>query len=127
MRARSVIPAARLGRPGGIIGFLAEHANDLAQFAERGGGRRPDHRGGLGYLPGWGVRPELQRPGVHAEQRQPVCEHVMHFPGDALPFGVARPLGAVLPVGLQPLGPLAQGDDQLPRARANSPSRKQPR
>jgi len=45
---------------------------------------------------------------MHAEQRQLVGQHVVHLPGNAPPFGLARLLGAALLVGFQSLGPLPQ-------------------
>lgn len=68
----------RLRQVGGLVGVVAEYGDDLAQFAERGGGRCPDHRCGLGDIGGWRVWAELKRPGMHAEQRQSVGPHVMH-------------------------------------------------
>src|SRR5271165_1491555 len=56
---------------------------------------------------------KFQRPGVHAEQRQPVSQHVVHLPGDAPPLGLPRLLGAAFLVGCQPLGPLPERGDQL--------------
>jgi len=67
----------------------AQHADDLAQVLQRLVGALPDHPGGAGDLLGGGVRVVLQRAGVHAQQRQPVAEHVVHLPGDL-------PAGAVL-------------------------------
>ena len=50
--------------------------------------------GRAGDLPGGGVGTVLQRAGVHAQQRQPVAEHVMHLPGDLLAGVVLGLLGA---------------------------------
>ncbi len=77
-------------------------------------GAAPDHPGRPGHLLGGGVGAELQRPGVQAEQRDPVGQHVVHLPGDPGAFqlpGLGHPQ---LLLGLGPFGPLAQRQHQLP-------------
>ena len=59
-----------------------------------------DHRGGARDLLGRGVRAELQRAGVQAQQRDPVGQHVVHLARDARALGVADLLDAQLLLGL---------------------------
>lgn len=51
---------------------------------------------------------------MDAEQGQPVGEDVVHLAGDGLAGEPLRLFGAEPGLGLGPLGPLAQGDDELP-------------
>jgi hypothetical protein len=120
MRASMVIPADRDSASrsaswpksgcGGPEPLLVSSRSTviLAQVVQGVGRRGPDDRGGAGYVGGGRVRPELQCPGVHAEQRQPVGQHIVHLPGDAPPLGLARLFGTALLIGLQPVGPLPQ-------------------
>ena len=85
---------------------VAKQADHLAELGERGLRARPDHAGGIGDLIGRGVGVELERAGVHAEEREPVREHVMHLARDPRPFAGTRLLDPLLLLGLKsmPLG-----------------------
>jgi hypothetical protein len=72
-----------------------------------------DHLGRPGDLLGRGVGPELERPGVHAQQRQPVAEDVVHLPGDLLAGPLLGLLGPELGLGLGPDRPVPQRQDEL--------------
>ena len=76
-------------------------------------GAGPDHAGRPGDLAGGRVGAELQRPGVHAQQRDPVRQHVVHLPGD--PGALELP-GLLDPQLLLRLGALAR----VPAARRTS-------
>ncbi len=67
------------------------------------------------------VAVERQRPRVHAEQRQPVPEHVVHLPGQRLPRLVRGVLGPQRRGGLGHRGPFAQRLDQQPAAAHEQP------
>jgi hypothetical protein len=69
--------------------------------------------GRLGQLPDGGVRAELERAGVDAQQRQAVAEDVVHLPGDLVAGALLGLLGPQLGLGLGPVGPVAQGQHQL--------------
>ena len=81
----------RLRRRGETAGVLLEHGDDLPQLAERRGGRDRDHRRGLGDFLRRGAGVKLQRPDVHAEQRQPVSREFAAQPGRC---AAARPPAA---------------------------------
>ncbi len=93
-------------RLGQLTDRRAEYADDLPQVLQRLMRTLPDHRGRPGDLLGGRVRPVLQRARVHAQQRQPVPEHVVDLPRDLLPgevLGLFEPqpglgLGADRPV-----------------------------
>jgi len=77
-----------------------------------------DDARGLGDLLRRRVRAELERPGVDAQQRHPVGEHIVHLAGDPPALRLAG-LGDLEPLlGLQPLGPLPERVHELP-ARAH--------
>ena len=63
--------------------LLAQHADHLAQVLERLVGARADHAGRARDLLRRRVGAELQRARVHAQQRDPVGEHVVHLARDA--------------------------------------------
>ena len=87
---------------------VAQHPDHLAQVLQRLVGAGPDHPGRAGDLGGCRVRPDLQRAGVQAEQRDPVGQHVVHLAGDPGAFQRAGLRDPQLLLGLGALGPIAQ-------------------
>lgn len=82
--------------------------------------------GGPADLGGGGVRPEFERPGVHAEQGQPVGQYVVHLAGDGLPGQALGLFGAQLRLGLGAAGPFAEREDELaPGAYDHAPAEHQ--
>ncbi len=67
-----------------------------------------------GHLRGRCVGAELQSARVHAQQRQPVGEDIVHLPGHRLPRQPLRLLGAQRGLALGPPGPFPQREDELP-------------
>ncbi|MCX5192339.1 hypothetical protein OOK31_00280 [Streptomyces sp. NBC_00249] len=59
----------------------AQHAEDLLEVLHGLVGAGADDADGLGHLLGRGAGIHLQGPGVHAQQGQPVGEHVVHLAG----------------------------------------------
>ena len=91
-----------------------QRPEDAPQLGQRQGRVLPDGLGDPAGLLGAEVIPVGQRPGVHANQRDPVGQHIVHLPGDALAFG-GLSLGdpqLLLPFGLLHLSP--HRSDQLP-------------
>jgi hypothetical protein len=86
----------------------AQDADDLAQVLEGLVGVLADHLGGAGDLGRVGVGAELQRAGVHAQQRQPVAEDVVHLPGDLVAGPLLGLLGPQVGLGLGAGRPVAQ-------------------
>ena len=82
----------------------------------------PDHPGRPRDLVRRGVGPELQRAGVHAQQREPVGQHVVHLPGDpgALELAGLRRRAAAAPTRPARPGPAARRTS-CRRARTNIP------
>ena len=64
------------------LGGLTEQADHLAQLTESGVGALTDHAGGVRNLVGRRVGVKLERSGVHAQERDPVGEHVVHLASD---------------------------------------------
>ena len=137
MFRRTCIPAARdssisagklrerrlRGLHRSLLGLVAKDADHVAELLERGLRRRADHAGGFGDLFGRGVGAELERAGVHAQQREPVGEDVVHLPRDPPALGLPGLLDAKPLLGFEPLGPLAQRADELaPRAGEEPPA-----
>jgi hypothetical protein len=92
--------------------LLAQQADDLAQLLERRARAGADDPGRLDVLGRDAVARVLERAGVHAEDREPVREHVVHLARDPPPLGLARLL----------LPALAQALEQLPlRAHEQAP------
>ena len=93
--------------------LLAQHADHLAQVLQRLVRARAHDAGGARDLLGRRVGAELERARVHAQQRDPVGEHVVHLARDAGALVLARLLDAQLLLGLGALGALAQRQHEL--------------
>jgi hypothetical protein len=89
----------RLRRLG--VGPVAQQADHRAQVFECLVCAGADDRGGARDLLGRRVRAKLKRAGVHAQQRDPVAEHVVHLTRDARALRVAQLLDTQLLFGLR--------------------------
>jgi hypothetical protein len=96
------------GRLGQLADGRAQDPDDLAQVLEGLVGVLPDDLGGAGDLLGGRVGAELERAGMHAQQRQAVAEDVVHLPGDLVAGALLGLLGPQLGLGLGPDRPVAQ-------------------
>jgi hypothetical protein len=68
-----------------VRGLLAQHADDLPQVLQREVRGLPDHAGRRAF----GSRrapAHFQGAGMQGQQGDPVCQHVVHLPGDLLPL-----------------------------------------
>jgi hypothetical protein len=102
--------------------LLAQHADHLAQVLERLVGARAHHAGRARDLLRRRVGAELEGARVHAQQRDPVGEHVVHLARDAGALVGLRLLHAHLLLGLGALGALPQRQHELaPRAHEHAP------
>src|SRR5439155_26941389 len=77
-------------------GSVPQRADYAAQILERLVRARADHARRARDLLGRRVRPELQRAGMQAQQRDPVGKDVVHLAGDPLALGVPDLLDAQL-------------------------------
>ena len=107
----AIVGCGRSDAPSGGVG--AQHPDDLAQVLERLVGARPDDARGARDLRGRRVGADLERPGVQAEQRDAVREHVVHLARDPRALLRARLRDAQVALGLGLARALAQGEHEL--------------
>jgi hypothetical protein len=79
-----------------------------AQFLQRVPSRCPQQLSGGAHLVGGHLGPYLQRPGVQGDQRDLVCQDVVHLAGNPGALGRACLISQHPLLGLGALGPLTQ-------------------